>query len=1027
MPLSAKRHMMADHPGAPRLTEGRVGILGPEELPAASSLLSSRWSRDNLVTGHPARLYDGRILERIGQESFVDLIADLEQRTGSVRLSAGRMGVFTWDIACADERGPFTLQVPLVLDEPGKRERAKSDVPRLNVENMRHFRSRGLTRFIVEPRDVLTLAGKVPAATFAALPDHHPITFGGGSIGIELAEAGLSSVVYLGARPTADLLAEMIAALVYHYDPDADGGTAVTDVCINDGDFAVKRRRDGSFELRLTAARRREGGIGRSLFLLYLLQLIAYQDWSVDGELVGLPMLASNPSVAFEGVVRGLGYRHRDLGRPPEQGPREAHRWIRDFGRSPEGRAYRPWVDRFLAGRLPPAFGGDPRERWWRLIPLQTKLAVHQMRARQARAAKDLGPSGGDDGAEDAASARALQTLLDRLSQEIGRVPDDDPAAVRVNDLGRDELLRLLEEAGIPVASRDDVAEEALAHWPHRSLDHLVAQVPGAEALRGLKSRLSFGRVVPEADRATTRSLGPPAKEGGANRPLANPEVFGGWVLPPSLQAVAARTFPTFEAYMDAALHDPQWGYYGHGVQIGETGHFDTHPESLSPHYGRWLAARAFHLWQEMLARGELSETEAFPIVEFGAGNGRLARDLLDAVARAAAEAADDPKLPLRLGGQRLRTFASRLDYRIYETSASLRDRQRELLGRDAIVGEGDARHPARTLKRDFPDGVKGLVVTNEVPDAFGVHKIVLTAEGRALSALVIPRVEATVPDLLGDVLSRRITGADEAVRRTFGLEDHAGDFYLDGATYAELMQALAGLSAERREALLGMFWFEEAYVPAAAVPELGAHLGANADQYAIALAAEASGVVLYVNVHADRFIRELGSSLVAGFIVTVDYGDTTWGLVQGARRGDFPFRVYGDWQDYVPRPNDPYTAPGTQDMTADVNFTELARAGEAAGLTMVHYGPERDLIGDDLAELVLSAGAPDQGPAAQSWTDFWGNPVFKVLVLGTRPSDVFTGPLMTPLPLSRKEQDVPQSQRLKVAALREALAGRRP
>jgi SAM-dependent MidA family methyltransferase len=550
-------------------------------------------------------------------------------------------------------------------------------------------------------------------------------------------------------------------------------------------------------------------------------------------------------------------------------------------------------------------------------------------------------------------------------------------------------------------------------------VDHLVATVPGAGGLRRLKSRLSFGRVVRQADQATARSLGPRPKPGdaGASRPLANAEVFGGQVLPPSLHGVAARTFPTFEAYMDAALQDGKWGYYGHGVKIGKAGHWDTHPESLSPHYGRWIAGRAFDLWGEMLARGELSETDAFPIVEFGAGNGRLARDLLDAVARAAG----DPKLAMQ---QRWRTFASRLQYRVYETSASLRDRQRQLLGGGAIVAEGDARRPAETLKRDFPDGVRGLVVTNEVPDAFGVHKVVLTAEGEALVALVVPRVEAQLPAQLGAALSLQIADADQAVRRTFEFRDHAGDLYLDGATFGAVMEALAALSAEQRQELYPLLWFEEAYLPASAVPELGAHLAANAEQYAVALAAEPSGVVLYMNVHAGRFIRELGSSLGAGFIVTIDYGDTTWGLVQGARRGDFPFRVYGERQEFVPRPNDPYAAPGTQDMTADVNFTELARAGETAGLVVVHYGPERDLTGDDLTELVQAA-APgnDQGPAARSWTDFWGNPVFKVLVLGKRPSGLFTGPLMTPLPLSCREQDVARARRPRIAALRAALS----
>lgn len=214
-------------------------------------------------------------------------------------------------------------------------------------------------------------------------------------------------------------------------------------------------------------------------------------------------------------------------------------------------------------------------------------------------------------------------------------------------------------------------------------------------------------------------------------------------------------------------------------------------------------------------------------------------------------------------------------------------------------------------------------------------------------------------------------------------------------------MATLAALPAAQHEAQLGLVWFEEAYVPVAHVPELAAHLAANAAQYATALAAEPSGVVLYVNVHAGRFMRELGASLKAGFVITIDYGDTTFGLVQGARRGELPFRVYGDQQDFVPRPNDPYTQPGWQDLTADVNFTDLAQAGQKAGLHLVHYGPERDLVGADLPELLKAAAGSD------AVAEFLGNPVFKVLVLGTRTTTAFVDPaaaaLLTPLPLFRR------------------------
>ena len=218
-----------------------------DDLLWPSSLMSSRWSQDNLITSDPARLYDGPVRERITLESVEYLIPDLEKKLGPVRVGAGRMGVFTWDVTGTGAGGPFVLQVPLVLDEPGRRGRAKSDLPRLAIENARHFAARGLTRFLAEPREFMTLGGDVPAATFAALPAHHPLTFGQGAIQVEppSEEASnkgsrkTSAIVALGTGPTADLLAEMVAALVYHYEPDQDGGTALTDVCLNEGDFAV--------------------------------------------------------------------------------------------------------------------------------------------------------------------------------------------------------------------------------------------------------------------------------------------------------------------------------------------------------------------------------------------------------------------------------------------------------------------------------------------------------------------------------------------------------------------------------------------------------------------------------------------------------------------------------------------------------------------------------------------------------------------------------------------------------------------
>ena len=98
--------------------------------------------------------------------------------------------------------------------------------------------------------------------------------------------------------------------------------------------------------------------------------------------------------------------------------------------------------------------------------------------------------------------------------------------------------------------------------------------------------------------------------------------------------------------------------------------------------------------------------------------------------------------------------------------------------------------------------------------------------------------------------------------------------------------------------------------------------------------------------------------------------------------------------------------------MTADVNFTDLANAGEAAGMKLVHYGPERDVAAAELPALLRAAAA--DGRVAK----FLGHPGFQVLVLGTRESSLFSTPLTTPLPLRAREHDVAKVARARIVEL---------
>ncbi|HUL66136.1 MAG TPA: SAM-dependent methyltransferase [Burkholderiaceae bacterium] len=149
----------------------------------------------------------------------------------------------------------------------------------------------------------------------------------------------------------------------------------------------------------------------------------------------------------------------------------------------------------------------------------------------------------------------------------------------------------------------------------------------------------------------------------------------------------AAGGWIGFDRYMDLALYAPGLGYYTAGARkIGDSlagGDFVTAPE-ISPLFGRALARQV----AEVLA--QVTHGAPGRILEFGAGTGRLARDLLEALA--ACNVVIDR-------------------YEIVEVSADLRERQRGML----------ARWPVAWLDappRDF----EGVIIANEVLDVMPVR-----------------------------------------------------------------------------------------------------------------------------------------------------------------------------------------------------------------------------------------------------------------------------------------------------------------
>ncbi|MCG6860571.1 MAG: SAM-dependent methyltransferase [Chromatiaceae bacterium] len=163
-----------------------------------------------------------------------------------------------------------------------------------------------------------------------------------------------------------------------------------------------------------------------------------------------------------------------------------------------------------------------------------------------------------------------------------------------------------------------------------------------------------------------------------------------------------------FDRFMELALYAPGLGYYVAGSRkLGPDGDFVTAPE-LSPLFGQCVAEQC---------REVLQELDAGDILEFGAGSGALAAQVLSALA-------DRSNLPR--------------SYLILELSPELRERQYRRLAEQ--VPHLLAR--VHWLDR-LPAGLRGCVLANEVLDAMPVHRFRIGEDGAPRELFVRPSQES--------------------------------------------------------------------------------------------------------------------------------------------------------------------------------------------------------------------------------------------------------------------------------------------
>jgi len=160
-------------------------------------------------------------------------------------------------------------------------------------------------------------------------------------------------------------------------------------------------------------------------------------------------------------------------------------------------------------------------------------------------------------------------------------------------------------------------------------------------------------------------------------------EAHGGWI--------------SFARYMELALYAPGLGYYSGGShKFGDHqagGDFLTAPE-LTPLFGKTLARQV----------AQIIAASSPQVIEAGAGSGRLAADLLPALA-----ALDC--LPER--------------YRILELSGELRARQQATLAARAPQFAGCVE-----WLNELPQGFSGCLIGNELLDAMPTHALRWSDDG---------------------------------------------------------------------------------------------------------------------------------------------------------------------------------------------------------------------------------------------------------------------------------------------------------
>lgn len=299
----------------------------------------------------------------------------------------------------------------------------------------------------------------------------------------------------------------------------------------------------------------------------------------------------------------------------------------------------------------------------------------------------------------------------------------------------------------------------------------------------------------------------------------------------------------SFARFMELALYAEGLGYYAGGSsKLGKDGDFTTAPE-ITPLFGATIGRFAL----------ESFGTESLRILEFGAGTGRLALDVMHF-----------------LGEQGVTVD----EYLIVELSAELRQRQQEML----------AGFPQVQWLPVPPAAFSGLILCNEVLDAMPVPLLVRQRDGWLERGVSLSGNRFVFSDRDVDIaLAAQIPGADslpdgyvtEVHPRQCGFVRMLSDMLRSGGRGLALLvdygfPAREYFLPQRQQGTVMCHYRHHAHTDPFYLPGLQ-DITAHVDFTAVAIAAQESGLAVAAYMSQAEFLIAAGMTELMGQIAPED------------------------------------------------------------------------------------------------------------------------------------------------------------